>query len=236
MSPSERDLFIITSKIVVSNSPLNYCANRSIYTVEERLSQTLKTIESIHVRAPNADILLIDDSAFDPGITALLENSVDMFLGRTNISDITQFTDMDTEKGMGEAAQIIEALKYLTTRKTLYGKIFKISGRYLLNDKFHSNNFHKSGFIFKSAREFMRVVPHLKNYFYTSLFKFEYSQLHMFLNILMEYIALDNKMHYEQDIPKLVKQYTTLHTIETLGLEQNISVWKKTQYLYQLNI
>ena len=52
------NVVLITSKIYVSNKPLTYINTRSIYSSEQRLNQTLETINSIKKYIPNYFIVL----------------------------------------------------------------------------------------------------------------------------------------------------------------------------------
>ena len=42
-----KNLVIITSVLNISNNPLSYTPTRSVYSYEERLEQTFKTIDSL---------------------------------------------------------------------------------------------------------------------------------------------------------------------------------------------
>ena len=55
------DLFVITSVINTGHNPWTYTMTRSIYNPQERLFQTIKTIESIR-KFTNAKILLVECS------------------------------------------------------------------------------------------------------------------------------------------------------------------------------
>jgi len=49
----KKDIFVITSVIDTGNLPWSYCPQRSLFSPEERVTQTIKTIESIRKYAEN---------------------------------------------------------------------------------------------------------------------------------------------------------------------------------------
>lgn len=134
--------FIITSCIYPCSRPLSYIATRSIYSPEERLEQTYRTIQSIRKYCANADIILIDNGNRDPGDN--LRNKVDAFY---YVGDRLIFRKAANSryKSLGESTMLL----YATTKvKASYEHIFKISGRYVLNDHFDAERFPKDAFAF----------------------------------------------------------------------------------------
>ena len=126
--------WIITSVINFAESELSYSKVRSIYTPEQRITQTLKTIESIRTFAPESKIILFEmgvNEFFNP----ILKENVDQyfFLGK-NI--FVKYSCKSKFKGLGEAIGLLIGLRKV---KAL-GFIFKISGRYYLNENFDLSN------------------------------------------------------------------------------------------------
>jgi len=242
------NIIIITSKIYISNEQYTYSNIRSIYTTEERLTQTIETINSIRLYFHDKDycILLIDNSKFNDVEYNLLNEKVDILLTVGDIQNIDYYTDKTNIKGVGEAAQQAQANSYLIEKKISFKNLFKISGRYLLNNNFVFDRFNNDKNIFKLAKEVIKKNPHVTNYYYTSLYKISYNYFKEYCKVinllyLNESILSNPKSFgYEQELPLLLQNalgkdnmYTT---IETLGLTQNISVWNKSKYQEQLYI
>ena len=242
------NIIVITSKIIVSNIKYSYVNTRSIYTSEERLTQTLDTINSIKTFFNNKyfKIVLVDNSIFTTDQLGILTNNVDIFIGRDTIDNIDYETDVEEIKGFGEAAQMNEVNKYIEKNNISFKNLFKISGRYLLNNIFNYEQFNNNKNNFKLAAEVIARNPHVSEYYYTSLFKISYNYFHCFVFTIKELLCKReilgniNSFGYEQQLPKLLNTICnnteSFKTIDTLGLTQNISVWNKSQYGEQLNI
>lgn len=134
--------FIITSYIYCSSEPFENNINRSCYSVEERLEQTYMTIKSIRQYCPGAEIMLVDNGCKDPA--AFLRDKVEkyLFIGKYNVA---RWAASYTNKGLGEAVAILYALPHVKC----YDFIIKLSGRYLLNEKFDLSAWDKSAINFK---------------------------------------------------------------------------------------
>lgn len=102
---------------------------RSKISFDDRLTQTLHTIESIRTKIPNAKILLVEGGTKD--VSDILEKYVDVYMYLGNIKRVQKAVSYKN-KGMGEVVMLIEA--YRKIRDADF--VFKISGRYFLNDHF----------------------------------------------------------------------------------------------------
>ena len=128
-------LFIVTSAI---NSRFG------IYTPEERMGQTLETIRSIRTHSPLAKIALAEMAGVEltnNQYELLLENTDYMFDYTTDhdVQDIYDSTDnWDIVKNTTEVMCFAKVLHSLFDIGAIdhYTRIFKISGRYVLNEKF----------------------------------------------------------------------------------------------------
>ena len=132
-----KNITLITSVIDTPNKPLSYTNCRSVFTKEERFEQTKNTIASIREKIQNNKIILIECSPLsDAEREYFIENS-DFFLNiyDTNKQELIQrmFT---ISKSMGEGTMTVIALQYLFNNNIKFDNLFKISGRYWLNDRF----------------------------------------------------------------------------------------------------
>lgn len=133
---SNRYAFIITSAI---NTKFG------VYSSAQRLAQTLNTIKSIRERAPGSKIILLEMAGIPLSNeqTTILQNSVDNLLDFTSDPSVTSLynsTDnWDVVKNVTEVSCFANALQKLTENTNVLDncqRIFKVSGRYVLTDKF----------------------------------------------------------------------------------------------------
>jgi mannosyltransferase OCH1-like enzyme len=145
----ENNIVIITSVLNCIDNPLSYYSTRSVFTMKERYGHTLKSIESIKKFIPNVDILFCECSDLEGnknyeeiirGKVEYYYNFYDNIKIRENVNGLL--------KGLGEASILLEALELLFKNKKNYKNIFKLSGRYYLNDKFNYEIFNNNNNIF----------------------------------------------------------------------------------------
>jgi hypothetical protein len=220
-----KNVVIITSKIIVSSNKLDYIHYRSIYTADQRYSDTLKTIQSIKTHIPGAYIILVDNSTLPNEQSIVLKKEVGHFLNINN-EEYSYYTDKSEYKGFGEIYQTILALKYIQDNNIQYESLFKISGRYFLNDSFNINKYHTSTFVFKKNESLSD-----RNYYYTSFYKMG-NNLQNYIQILQKILHIKNFDKYnnfkdlEVILPRELKDNGIKYdTIPILGITQNISVW-----------
>jgi hypothetical protein len=131
---SQNDILFVVSSAIY--------ANWGVYNTQERLAQTIGTCRSIRDHVPNCDIILLD------GGTKNLEqeeqnqikdhiNTFYSFAEAENVKQIQSVQNWDIVKNMIEI--MIFGSYYSGAKDTLiskYKRIFKMSGRYVLNDDF----------------------------------------------------------------------------------------------------
>jgi inositol phosphorylceramide mannosyltransferase catalytic subunit len=141
-----KNIIIITSVLNISNNPLSYYHKRSVFTIEERFKQTLNTIRSIKEKlGSEIEIFFCECSDL------LLYNSYEKII-KSEVSYFYNFYDnftirnyvLSKYKGLGELYLIKQALKIIDDSKKKYQFIFKISGRYYLNENFEYNEFNNN--------------------------------------------------------------------------------------------
>jgi hypothetical protein len=134
------DVFVITSVTHTTSAPLVYSKVRSIYTTEQRYQQTLHTIESIKARCPHADIILLEASKCDDIYLQGYINAIDKGV----VLDLRENKDIvvnHPNKSYSEAMILSIGAQYIRDNYPANVRIFKISGRYYLNDKFNYESF-----------------------------------------------------------------------------------------------
>lgn len=226
---NKKNIIMITSKIIVSNKKLNYINNRSIYSSEERFEQTIETIKSVKKYIPNTFVIIIDNSKFNDYKKDVLKNIVDLFINPINDTNLSYFTNESEYKGYGEIYQtklILDKINdFILSKKITPINIFKITGRYLINDNFNYNDYDNEYNIFKLN---MNVKD--RQYYYTCFYKISnknFTKYNTILNKLFNEIVIQKSNKYndvdlEVFLPKELKEFIN---INELGITQNISVW-----------
>jgi hypothetical protein len=127
-------------------------AKFSIYKPEERLQQTLETIASVRKRIPNAVICLTDCGI--PGLTdeqvQSLTKDVDHFVDFSLDDNVKWIHDniqvQDIVKNLTEMSVVRSFFHYALEENWFDGcnRIFKVSGRYTLTDKFNTKDYENN--------------------------------------------------------------------------------------------
>ena len=113
----------------------------SVFSTEERLEQTKKTLDSIDKYCPNNMKFIFDGSPFP------IENEKEIFRDRPNTvivhtgdnPDIQQL-GLIGQRSLAETLSFISFLNWFRQMKFVSKRIYKISGRYELNDNFVLND------------------------------------------------------------------------------------------------
>jgi len=149
------DLIIITSVINCVKNKLSYFETRSIFSVKERYKQTLKSIESIREKMPQCKIFFCECSNmkenenYESYEKNIIEK-VDYYANFYDIDSIKKAVNSEF-KGYGEACILLKAFDVISELESkeelLLKNIFKLSGRYFLNEDFNLelyNNFNNN--------------------------------------------------------------------------------------------
>jgi hypothetical protein len=145
--------------------------NYGIYKPAERIQQTLDTAKSAKKYIPGAVIILVDNSKVDVQNDTSAEfeeliDLVDYYIDNSDDDDIKYFhnnvQNYDIGKNAMEAIGLMKALTYIHSDQDLTAEIadadrmFKLSGRYQVTDKFDiakfSNANTKDKYVFKKAQ------------------------------------------------------------------------------------
>ena len=221
-----KNIVFVTSKIIVSENKFSYVKKRSYYSKQERITQTINTINSIRKYIPDAHIVLIDNSVFNFFESTILENLVDTFINITDNLVVNYFTDVFEYKAFGEISQTLQFLELFL--KEDYKKInnfFKITGRYEINDEFEYNQYNNELNIFKKHLSIKD-----KGYYYTCFYKIDKSILKEVQNTFINFV--NNKEKYMNSYSDLEVIFPNaiidkIHLVDNLGIVENIGVWKK---------
>lgn len=221
-----KNIVFITSKLVVSDTSFSYIKKRSIYSKQERITQTINTIKSVRKYIPDSHIVLLDNSILNTFEKNILNNMVDTFINITDNNVLNYFTDVFEYKAFGEISQTLQFLELFF--QTDYMKIrnfFKITGRYEINADFNYNQYDNNLNIFKKHLSIKD-----KEYYYTCFYKLDKSILKEVQTTFIDFVKnkekyMNNYSDLEVIFPNAIMDKIFL--VDNLGIIENIGVWKK---------
>lgn len=224
--------------------------NYGIYNTEQRIQQTIDTVKSTRRYIPDCTIILIDNSTVavqqdTSDAIGELDELVDYWIDNSDDADIQHFhnnvSNYDVGKNMMECIGMYKALTHIITDATIMkevndsDRIFKLSGRYVVTDKFDINKFSNEAtankYVFKQSQAswIPKEVTEVDHLLQTRLWSFTPSLLlntqQLFLDILNNMVATSNKGGYidvEHSMAKFIPK-DKLVEVETIGLKGNIA-------------
>jgi len=224
--------------------------NYGIYKPAERIQQTLDTAKSAKKYIPGAVIILVDNSKVDVQNDTSAEfeeliDLVDYYIDNSDDDDIKYFhnnvANYDIGKNAMEAMGLMKALTYINGNADMKkeidsaDRIFKLSGRYQVTDKFNITNFDnastKDKYVFKRAQPswINPADTGVNTLLQTRLWSFTpglfVATIDMYKNIIENMIRLFNENKYidnEHSMSKFIPK-DKLVELETVGLQGNIA-------------
>jgi mannosyltransferase OCH1-like enzyme/glycosyltransferase involved in cell wall biosynthesis len=170
-----KNLVILTSVLNCSDNPLSYYNIRSIFDVNERYKQTLKSISTIKQKIPDCEILLCECSDLDEfqDLEIELKEKVDYYYNFYKIVSVREKV-ISKYKGLGEANLLLESINIVENELyKKYTNIFKLSGRYYLNNNFNydifNNDFNQFTYWDNSTTSYCTLVYKIKYNFLIEL-------------------------------------------------------------------
>jgi hypothetical protein len=124
----------------------------SIYSDQERFIQTVNTLISINKYCPNNKIYLIDGSASylgDTYVKSIQDMGVELCWVGSN-QDVKYFSE-HSQKTLAELLGMSLFLEWYVPQNIMAKRIYKVSGRYVLNDNFKLGHEYTDSFVFKKA-------------------------------------------------------------------------------------
>ena len=140
---SSNNLIIITSVLNIIQKKLSYYDKRSVFDIHQRFEQTKKTIDTIKLYIPNCYIIFCECSNLEyyEYIEKYFKNNVNVYFNFYNDHSIRSNIN-SFYKGLGETSLLLKAIEFINNNNLVFDNIFKISGRYYLNDDFNFNNYN----------------------------------------------------------------------------------------------
>jgi hypothetical protein len=224
--------------------------NYGIYDPTQRIQQTLDTAKSAKKYIPGAVIVLVDNSKVDVQNDTSAEfeeliDTVDYYIDNSDDDDIKYFhnnvTNYDIGKNAMEALGMMKALTYINSDEDMKkvitdaDRIFKLSGRYQVTDKFDiakfSNASTKDKYVFKRAQPswINPADTGVNTLLQTRLWSFTPAMIsnamQLYKDIIETMVKLFNEGKYidnEHAMSKFIPR-DQLVEIETVGLMGNIA-------------
>ncbi len=143
------NIIIITSVLNIVCDELSYYHIRSVFSINERYEQTLESIKSIKDKIPNVEILFCECSDLDKykDLENVIKENVDYYFNFFQDKFVKNNVNSKL-KGYGEASILLKGINELLKMGKNYKNIFKLSGRYYLNNNFNYNIFNNNKNIF----------------------------------------------------------------------------------------
>jgi hypothetical protein len=224
--------------------------NYGIYNPQQRIQQTLETALSAKKYIPGAVVILVDNSKVDvqaddsDEFNALMD-AVDYYIDNSDDNDIKYFhnnvSNYDIGKNAMEAMGLMKEMSYIITDDAIMQdvkestRIFKLSGRYQVTDKFDFSKFDnentKDKYVFKKSQPSwidtndtgVTTLLQTRLWSFTpSLIK---STMQMYTNIINNMIQTFNAGKYidnEHSMSKFIPK-DMLVELDTVGLSGNIA-------------
>lgn len=180
-------IFFISSALV---SP----SHLSVYSVEDRFNQTLETLDSIDKHMPNNIKIVFDASSVEPDSKHLDElTKKNAIVLRTGRDENVKSFSASGSKSVGESISFLMALNWIKQANVQSKRIYKISGRYRLNDNFVSGMEHANKYVFTvPTKTWMSKVQSdyfkVDHVYQSRLFHFDYSLLDNTIELLHKVI------------------------------------------------
>jgi hypothetical protein len=188
---------------------------------------TISSIRKYLGKGKKMLVILVDNSVFTKEQKAALVKAADVLLNHRDDARLNFYTSDHPQKGAGEVLQVLSALDFLDKRKITFTQLFKLTGRYLLNDSFDAEMYYKEEkSIFKQ-----RMDVKDREYFYTSFFKIAQKDRLLFQSALFavfdayrrdEYKQFNGFQDEEVLLPMLMGK--TFKSVNHLGMTQKVSV------------
>jgi thymidylate synthase len=207
------NLVLITSVINTPNTPLSYTNTRSVFSRQDRFEQTKKTIKSVREKLSNSKIIIVECSDFNEEENNYFKENCDYILNLWNKKELHNYI-FGPSKSLGEGTMTIEALKYIEELLE-YQYLYKISGRYWLNENFKIENIQNN--IFK------RINKNENNVF-TALYKIDKKTVEKLVFFLINNIENMKKcIGYEILMSQFVKNIDK-KLVDIIGLSGFVTV------------
>lgn len=131
-----------------STAPLTYAPKRSVFAADERYRQTLITVNTLKCLEPEAAVYVLDASVNWEGYKSLFELMFAdcHYVPMKQLCQPKDYIAIRTHpnKSLGESIQLRDFLYAYDTELRQYDYLFKMSGRYVINDGYDTQVFDET--------------------------------------------------------------------------------------------
>lgn len=179
-------LFLISSTINTVSSTVLGGHKRSMFSTQERFEQTLHTIKSIKGRINNPIIVLLESSQLDEKMKETLSKECTIYVDLSNHS-ISKYLSESKDKGLSEIYSLRQGMRYVLELGIQFDVLFKLGGRYYLDDKFDISMFDSKSLVF---REFSNENFKEDRWFSTMLYGIGWEHRWNYMEALSDILVL----------------------------------------------
>ena len=168
------NIVIVTSVIDLPNS---------VFSRNERFTQTQNTLKSIKAKIPNLFIIFIDVSVFSEDELLYFNSMSDLVINDSKDQEF--ISKVRHEKSFGESCYLLKCIEKIKSMKDNFPNlksIFKVSGRYYLDDNFNYVEYDNDINVVKIVDEKL-----WKNACTSCLFKLSVDEIYNFYELLSSY-------------------------------------------------
>lgn len=218
---------IITSVLNPISKPLDYSPIRSVYTPLQRIEQSINTISSIRKNLGAVRIVFVDCSVVVPTESDRIRDVLgkdDQFVDLSSQASVCTSVN-SANKSHGE----LMLLDWASTNISFDDDIFKISGRYYLDDSFDFATLNRNADINCKARGF----KHANNVCLTTFYRMKTKEIfkdyiehgkilfHQYPSISAEHVLFNFLFH---------NQHLRIQNLNRIGVVGQIAVSGDTHY------
>lgn len=216
-------IFYVTSAVCVNG-------RLSIYSDQERFEQTVKTVQSIQKYCPSNQIYIVDvssENGYEKYLNALANMDANViYLGK---DPMVKEYSKNGMKSQGELTALTIFLNWFESNKVEAKRIYKISGRYELNDNFKLGHEYENSFVFlKSVDSWMpkqvQEKTGINKFFETRLYHMDYNLLPVYKDAIPQILDACNRynVNIEHAIYHVLKDKTVVE-LDKIGLTGHIA-------------
>ena len=144
---------------------------------------------------------------------------MNIFINITDNKLINYCTNKHTNKGIGELIQIKYMLKFVND--ITFSNLFKITGRYIINEKFDFKKYDNDKNIFKHNNSI-----EISKYYYTSFYKISNANYSKYFNIIEKLFNCNIKNYIYEPLEVILSRAMNydFELFDTLGITERIAV------------
>jgi DNA primase large subunit len=207
------DIFIVPSAIGNDYGAFN---------MDQRFDQLLDTLKSIKKYNPTADIIVADCSydLIPEEKMVQLGPYIIQFFSLHGFEMIQRYrhSTLDpnrfSQKTTGEMLATLESLKFIKSLNKQYRRVFKLAGRYQLNDTFALRNYddHKGEVVISKKQ-----IWQGRNHYFIRLYSFDFDHLDLFTNMFDEICRYTTELIETKGVMDII-EYSIWYHLDKSGL------------------